>query len=621
MIGISRSLRAVLALSIVAAVTLTGLPASAFATIDGAGIETRDTASGGPSPTAFRDLAATCYIACRIEVGDDEIIPIAPPAGQPDWPFHWSSDLSTRGIAGGSDAEATLWLDSNGLIAFQRPPGSLHIPAPLPSLASPNAMIAGVWTDLDPSRTRLNRGIFKQIIGTAPDRLLYLQWNDVPDFPNTCTSFNFEFVLSETDNSVTVHYRDNRCSNRTAVGGQESSTGTIGTTYFNGTSIPDNISVRYKDVAAPHLNAPAVSCSIGGTNGWCRSATNTVTITDDGDLGASAIGVGVKTRAWKLGAASQGAYISGAANTVTRPDGTHSATGTATDWAGNFRTSAATALKIDTVAPGLTSSLSPAKNAEGWNKTDVSVTWTCTDATSGVAPCPPSTIGGEGIDLTTTRTIVDMAGNVTSKTTAPVNIDRTPPVVSNIVKSPPPNAEGWNNTPVTLTWDCSDALSGAVSTTGSLVSEGLGGPAQATCTDRAGNSATTYVEVLVDQDPPTVATQYNGGLSLIASSSTDILEGTATDASGFDKAGSGLKRVVVRAVPLIGGLLGAPTTILSVDCPDSPYNLCRTGWPFSVTWHWKISTASLQPDMYQLTMHAVDRAGNLSEEHTLLWQE
>ena len=506
----SRSIRVLLAGSIVAAIALTGPSAHAFLATDGAGIETRDTPSGGPAISQYVDVSATCGLSCRIEVGDDQIVPVSPPFGQPNWPFHWSSSVATQGVAGGSAALATVWLDSNGYITFQQPAVSTFVPTALPNAAAPNALVAGVWTDLDPSITRLNRGIFKQIVGTSPNRLMYLQWNDVPNFGNTCTSFTFEFILSEVDNSVVVHYRDNPCSTRVGTGGQENSGGTAGTTYFNGTAIPDNIAVRYRDITAPGVLAPEISCSIGGTNGWCRSATNTVTITDDGDLGASAIGVGVKTRAWKLGAASQGAYISGDANTVTRPDGTHSATGTATDWAGNASTSAATTFKVDATAPALTVATSPAPNAAGWHNDDVTATWTCADATSGVAACAgPSTITGEGVGLTASQTIFDIAGNSKATTTAPVKIDRTPPATTASAPT------GWS-TSDTVTLSPADGLSGVAATTYEIdgLSEQTGTQIQLSegvhqvvfwSEDNAGNvEDPTMITVRVDYSAPSI---------------------------------------------------------------------------------------------------------------------
>jgi hypothetical protein len=51
----------------------------------------------------------------------------------------------------------------------------------------------------------------------------------------------------------------------------------------------------------------------------------------------------------------------------------------------------------DVTAPTITVTVSPAPNAAGWNHTDVTVTFTCEDAESGIASCPPPvTVTTEG---------------------------------------------------------------------------------------------------------------------------------------------------------------------------------------------------------------------------------
>lgn len=44
---------------------------------------------------------------------------------------------------------------------------------------------------------------------------------------------------------------------------------------------------------------------------------------------------------------------------------------------------------VDTDLPTITASITPTPNQAGWNKTDVTVTFTCSDATSGIASCLP----------------------------------------------------------------------------------------------------------------------------------------------------------------------------------------------------------------------------------------
>ncbi|MDB4894001.1 MAG: hypothetical protein JWN15_263, partial [Firmicutes bacterium] len=70
-------------------------------------------------------------------------------------------------------------------------------------------------------------------------------------------------------------------------------------------------------------------------------------------------------------------------------------------------------------------------NTNGWNNGDVTVTFTCTDAGSGIATCPdPVTLTAEGTGQHTTGTATDAAGNTASVTVDAVNIDKTAPEVT-----------------------------------------------------------------------------------------------------------------------------------------------------------------------------------------------
>jgi sugar lactone lactonase YvrE len=75
---------------------------------------------------------------------------------------------------------------------------------------------------------------------------------------------------------------------------------------------------------------------------------------------------------------------------------------------------------------------SPVPNANGWNKTNVSVPFTTSDALSGVASssASPLVISAEGAGVTGQVTVTDRAGNVATISSPPRNIDKTPPVVS-----------------------------------------------------------------------------------------------------------------------------------------------------------------------------------------------
>src|SRR6266478_4031843 len=93
---------------------------------------------------------------------------------------------------------------------------------------------------------------------------------------------------------------------------------------------------------------------------------------------------------------------------------------------------------LDNEPPTITAKASPAPNAAGWNNTNVTVTFTCSDAISGVASCPsPQTVTAEGANQVISGTATDNAGN-TASTSIKLNIDKTPPTIS-AATSPTPN--------------------------------------------------------------------------------------------------------------------------------------------------------------------------------------
>lgn len=142
---------------------------------------------------------------------------------------------------------------------------------------------------------------------------------------------------------------------------------------------------------------------------------------------------------------------------------------------------------IDRTPPVVTPVAYPAANAYGWNNEPVTVTFSCTDSSiAGIASTtPPATFSSEGAGQTALGSCRDNAGNSTTATSPTVNIDLTPPTQTLVGIAPAPNAQGWNNTPVTATVSCSDALSGTTSDSSTVA---LGTSAsQAVCADKAGN--------------------------------------------------------------------------------------------------------------------------------------
>lgn len=164
-------------------------------------------------------------------------------------------------------------------------------------------------------------------------------------------------------------------------------------------------------------------------------------------------------------------------------------------------------VKRDTVNPTIGGAAAPAPNANGWNNTDVVVTFTCADALSTIDTCVgDDTVTTEGAGQSRTGTATDEAGNTNTATVGDINIDKTAPVIDYTRTAA--NDAGWNNGPVTVTFSCTDGLSGVDSLTEpiTLSATGPDQTATGTCTDAAGNSDTvTVLDINIDLVKPIIS--------------------------------------------------------------------------------------------------------------------
>lgn len=103
-------------------------------------------------------------------------------------------------------------------------------------------------------------------------------------------------------------------------------------------------------------------------------------------------------------------------------------TGTVVDKAGNTA-STSVPVNIDSTPPVITATPSPAA-INGWNNTNVNVTFFCSDSLSGVATCPaPTLVTTEGANQLVTGQATDNAGNTAQVSSVSLNIDKTAPTI------------------------------------------------------------------------------------------------------------------------------------------------------------------------------------------------
>jgi hypothetical protein len=111
-----------------------------------------------------------------------------------------------------------------------------------------------------------------------------------------------------------------------------------------------------------------------------------------------------------------------------------SVTATCIDNAGNRSTPQTLSLQYDATPPSITAAPARPPDANGWYNHPVTVAFTGTDATSGVASCDTVSYDGpDSADATVTGTCRDQAGNVAATSSLSLRYDATPPTLSDLV--------------------------------------------------------------------------------------------------------------------------------------------------------------------------------------------
>ncbi len=191
----------------------------------------------------------------------------------------------------------------------------------------------------------------------------------------------------------------------------------------------------------------------------------------------------------------------------------------------------------DKTAPSISYSVSAAPNTNGWNSTNVVVTFACSDADSGVQTCTsPVTVSNEGANQVITGTATDKAGN-TATITATINLDKTLPTIG-YTATPSANADGWNNSNVTVAFTCADTLATIASCSNSqtINSEGTSNIATGTATDKAGNTTSvTTPAIKVDKTAPSLTGAAVSAGTITNGQSTNFNVSVADSLSGVKR--------------------------------------------------------------------------------------
>ena len=311
-------------------------------------------------------------------------------------------------------------------------------------------------------------------------------------------------------------------------------------------------------------------------------AAPVVTANVSGSLGSNGWYTGDVTVSWTLsggGATS----TSGCGPTVVTTDTAGTTfTCTATNAAGADTKSVT--IKRDATAPSIAGSQTPPPNGNGWNNTDVTVSFSCADNPGGSGIDTDTVAGatltsnGAGQSVTNSGTCVDMAGNAAaSKTIGGINIDKTAPSIAGS-QTPPPNGNGWNNTDVTVSFSCADNPGGSGIDTdtvagATLTSNGAGQSVtnSGTCVDMAGNAAAskTIGGINIDKVTPVLAPSVApnpvalNGVAIASANATDVLSGIdTTSCDPVDTSSVGPQSVTCTATDKAGNSATATASYL-----------------------------------------------------------
>lgn len=320
-----------------------------------------------------------------------------------------------------------------------------------------------------------------------------------------------------------------------------------------------------QDVTGPVIT-PVVTCTDWGTNGWCQGIIFlTFNVTEPESRVSSTSGC-------------TGPFFGYFVVTGNTSSAGQTFTCNATSADGTLSSSGSVTVYRDATNPTASATRSPAANASGWNNTDVTVTFSGTDANSGIAFCTsPIILSADGMGQSATGNCTDVAGNVSSNVTINnINIDKTPPTIT-LLSRTPPNGNGWNNGSVTVTWSCTDALSGVVSSTvtQTISSEGANQSATGTCQDLAGNtSSDTQNGINIDTTPPTLNLPSNITAEATGPSGA-VVTYSATASDNLDAS------LIFGCSPASGSTFPLGTTTVTCTAQDDADNTASGG--FNVT--------------------------------------
>jgi hypothetical protein len=272
-----------------------------------------------------------------------------------------------------------------------------------------------------------------------------------------------------------------------AAGGIGSQTANCSYTDAGGLSASASITYSIVDGTAPDIGYVLSPGAPDGSNGWYKSDVRLTWIVSEPDSTSTLV---------KTGCVDQ---------SITDDQAETTYTCSATSDGGSAGPVDVT-IKRDATPPTITGTPDFGPNGDGWNNTAVAISYTCGDALSGLAgPCPPDDVFSTDGTHPWTQTVSDQAGN-SATASGIVMIDQTKPTIAGSA-SPAANGNGWNNSDVTIHFECADTVGSGLKdcSADQVLGEGADQSVTGTATDFADNSQSATVSgINVDETPPTI---------------------------------------------------------------------------------------------------------------------
>ncbi len=329
------------------------------------------------------------------------------------------------------------------------------------------------------------------------------------------------------------------------IGSQTASCGTYRDSGGATAAPVADVTYSIVDPSAPDISKTLTPATPDGTNGWYKGDVTLNWGVSEPESPSSLT---------KTGCVDQNVVDDQAATTYT----------CSASSAGGAAAEQSVSIKRDGTAPSVSyTSASGTAGSNGWFTSDVVATFTGTDVTSGPAlATQTATSLGEGAAVRIdSPAFTDAAGNTRAVGSAfrTFMIDKSAPNAPTASLSAAPNAAGWNNTDVVVSFAADgpdNGPSGIASCTADVpVSvETAGQTVSGTCTDNAGNvSAAKQVTVKLDKTGPVISQTVTATPDLpngdngwytsnvqVEFTATDGLSGPATAAKTVTSSGEGV---------------------------------------------------------------------------------